>query len=177
MIKNTGLLLFVSCALVMSLAFAANPTNRAKDAAGTLSASAQGIAIPTRAPANYWLVKSLSMRTVACLCGNRYPAGMGAGENSDFTFRIAENDNGEAVSVHALCIKKNKGWNKRVLGHITLSLSRNGRAEIGMPGDDRYNADAAVLREMLNTEDLGSNMYALGSQSTASGKGMVLRAP
>jgi len=89
------------------------------------------------------------MRAVACLCANNYPVGLGAGKNSDFTYKEVYNEKGEAVSIHALCIKKNKGWNKRILGKITLPLTRDKEVMIETPGNDRINANAAVLREFL----------------------------
>lgn len=39
------------------------------------------------------------------------------------------------------------------------------------------NADYGRIRELINTQNLGSNMYALGSNATANGRGMVLGNP
>ena len=41
----------------------------------------------------------------------------------------------------------------------------------------RESIDFNRVRELINTEDLGSNMYALGSNATANGRGMVLGNP
>ena len=109
----------------------------------------KGIPTPERAPANYWLIKFLSKRAVGCLCANKYPVGMGASENSEITYRVISNDLGQAVSVYALCVKRNKGWNKRILGSIVLPLTSKANVQIETPADDRYNANAAVLREYL----------------------------
>ncbi|MEN2494908.1 MAG: hypothetical protein TECD_00818 [Hyphomicrobiaceae bacterium hypho_1] len=109
----------------------------------------KGILKPERAPANYWIIKFLSKRAIGCLCANKYPVGMNAGENSEITYRTINNNLGQAISVYALCIKRNKGWNKRILGGITLPLTNSANVTIDTPKDDRNNADAAVLREYL----------------------------
>ncbi|MEM6640141.1 MAG: penicillin acylase family protein [Pseudomonadota bacterium] len=53
----------------------------------------------------------------------------------------------------------------------------DGRSPTLKRADDLPQVSLAAVREMINTEDLGSNMYALGSQSTVSGKGMLLGNP
>jgi len=120
------------------------------DAVGQVDpANNNGLAQPTKAPADYWIIKSLSMRTLACLCANQFPVGLGAGRNSDFTFRVVRNGNNEESAIHSLCIRRSKQYGRRVLAHITLPLVQEGELKIATPGDDRYNPNAAVLRETL----------------------------
>jgi len=114
-----------------------------------VSADNDGLAQPKRAPVNYWLIKSLSMRTLACLCANQFPVGLGAGKNSHFTFRVVRNGNNEESAIHSLCLRRSKQYGRRVLAHITLPLVQEGELKIATPGDDRYNPNAAVLRETM----------------------------
>ena len=142
-------------ALVAVIAHAATWSNTMGQTAQNNNAqNSNGLVKPARAPVNYWLIKSLSMRTLACLCANRYPVGFGAGKNAAFTYRIIRNSNNEESAVHSLCIKKNADKTKRILGHITLSLVKGGTLQIRTPGDDRYNPGAAVLRETLRGASL-----------------------
>lgn len=139
---------------VVSTARAANPETGTNNFAGMSASPDNGLEFPQSVPADYWLIKSFSMRTLACLCANKYPVGLGAGKNSDFTFRIIKNQNGNAVSIHSLCVRKNKGWNKRVVGKITLPLTYQGEIQISPPGDARNNANAAVLSERMKGGNL-----------------------
>jgi len=144
----TSLLLGVS-ALIVLTGIMASPFSYTNASQKAAAQSIEGIPAPERAPANYWLIKSLSMRAIGCLCANKYPVGLGAGKESAFTYRVLKNEQNQEVAIYALCIKMNKEWNKRVLGMITLPLTVNGQVQIETPGDDRNNANAAALRESL----------------------------
>ncbi len=149
MIKSIILFLAAVSVLIIVPVLAADPFAYTNAPEETLAKNAEGIPTPERAPEEYYVIRYLAKRTLGCLCANTYPVGLGAGRASEITYRVLKNDRGQAVSVYALCIKQNKGWNKRVLGTITLPFTPNAQIQIGTPGDDRNNANAAVLREAL----------------------------
>lgn len=158
MVKRCSLALFTSCIMVLT-AFVVNfPTWTSavgQVSQGQVSQSQvpqrqdNNLAQTTVMTADYWLIKSLALRTLACMCANRYPFGLGAGQDSDFTFRVVKNSNNEESAIHSVCVKKNQERDKRVLGHITLPLIKGNEIFVTTPGDDRHNPGAAVLRERL----------------------------
>lgn len=153
MVKRYSLALFTFCimiltAFVINFATWTNAVGQASQRQVSQSKD-NGLAQPTRITANYWLIKSLALRTLACMCANQYPFGLGAGQGADFTFRIIRNNNNEESAIHSVCVKKNQERDKRVLGHITLPLIKGNEIIVTTPGDDRHNPGAAVLRETL----------------------------
>ena len=148
MIKRSGFILLASTVLI-TMVFVANPAIRVNAVGQKTPAGGGGLKQPERASTDYWIIKNLSMRTLACLCANKYPVGLGAGTSAEFTYRAERNENGEEVAIYSLCVQTNKEWNRRIVGSITLPLTSKGEVIVATPKDDRYNPTAAVLREKL----------------------------